>query len=50
MNRGFDRVGEVFEDIGLEVRMPSFLKGKQNSSEEADQARLVTKIRCGVEM
>lgn len=50
VDRGFDRVRVVFEEMGLEVRMPSFLKGKQHSSEEANQARMVTKVRCGVEM
>ena len=36
--------------MGLEVKMPSFLKGNQRSSEETNEARLGTKIRCGVEI
>ena len=31
-------------------KMLSFLKGKQRSSEETNEARLGTKIRCAVEM
>ena len=39
-----------FQDMGLEVKMPSFLKWNQHSSGESNEARLGTKIRCGVEM
>ena len=31
-------------------KMSSFLKGKQHSSEEANEARLVAKLRYGMEM
>ncbi|CAF2550904.1 unnamed protein product [Rotaria sp. Silwood2] len=50
VDRGFDRVQEVLEDMGLVVRMPSFFKGKQHSTEEANQARLVAKVRCGIKV
>ena len=50
VDRGFDRVREFFQDMRLEVKMLSFLKRKQRSSEETNEARLGTKIRCGVEI
>ncbi|KAK3109143.1 hypothetical protein FSP39_023866 [Pinctada imbricata] len=51
VDRGFRDVLDVFEEMGLETRMPSFLgKGEsQHSIEEANQSRLVTKVRWVVE-
>ena len=51
VDRGFRDVLDVFEDLGLETKMPSFLrKGlSQHTVEEANQSRLVTKVRWAVE-
>ena len=51
VDRGFRDVLDVFEDLGLEAKMPSFLrKGlSQHTAEEANQSRLVTKVRWAVE-
>lgn len=51
VDRGFRDVLDVFEDLGLETKMPSFLKPgmAQHNTEEANQSRLVTKVRWAVE-
>ncbi|CAF1581021.1 unnamed protein product [Didymodactylos carnosus] len=49
-DRGFDRVRELFEQMGVDCKMPTFLKSKQHSVEEANHTRLITKIRCSIEM
>ena len=51
VDRGFRDVIETFESKGLECKMPSYLqKGvSQHSIEEANQSRLVTKVRWVVE-
>ena len=51
VDRGFRDVLDVFEDLGLETKMPSFLKKglSQHTTEEANQSRLVTKVRWAVE-
>ena len=42
---------DVFEDLGLETKMPAFLKKglSQRTAEEANQSPLVTKVRWAVE-
>ena len=51
VDRGFRDVIDVYEELGLEARMPSFLKQgiAQHSAEEANQSRIVTKVRWTVE-
>ena len=51
VDRGFRDVFDVFEDLGLETKLPAFLKKglSQHSAEEANQSRLVTKVRWAVE-
>lgn len=51
LDRGFRDVLDVFEDLGLEPKMPAFLKAglAQHSVQEANESRLVTKIRWAVE-
>ena len=51
VDRGFRDVVDIFEDMGLECRMPSYLgKGcTQHTLEEAYSSRLVTKVRWVVE-
>ena len=51
VDRGFRDVLDVFEDLGLETKMPSFLKKglSQHTTEEANQSRLVTQVRWEVE-
>ena len=50
MDRGFRDSIEAMEDLGLNVVLPPFLKGRrQFTSSEANQSRYVTKIRWVVE-
>ena len=51
LDRGFRDVIDVFENLGLEPKMPAFLRAgmPQHSAEEANESRLVTKIRWAVE-
>ena len=51
VDRGFRDVLDVFENLGLETKMPSHLKKglSQHTTEEANQSRLVTKVRWAVE-
>ncbi|XP_053388533.1 uncharacterized protein LOC128551660 [Mercenaria mercenaria] len=51
VDRGFKDSLGVLKDIGIEAKMPSFLeKGKtQHTTEDANESRLVTKIRWVVE-
>ncbi|KAK3108477.1 hypothetical protein FSP39_008804 [Pinctada imbricata] len=51
VDRGFRDVLEVFEEMGLESKMPAFLgKGlSQHSLAEANSSRIVTKVRWVVE-
>ena len=51
VDRGFCHVIETLESIGLETKMPSYLKKGESlhSIEDANQIRLVTKVRWAVE-
>ena len=50
VDRGFNDVLEFLQELGIDVKMPSFLKGKkQHSTQEANKSRLVTKVRWVVE-
>ena len=51
VDRGFRDVLDVFEDLGLETKMPAYLKKgiSQHSTKEANESRLVTKVRWVVE-
>ncbi|XP_045173214.2 uncharacterized protein LOC123534842 [Mercenaria mercenaria] len=51
VDRGFRDSIEFLEERGIQVHMPSFLKKgqKQHSCEEANQNRLITKVRWVVE-
>ena len=51
VDRGFRDVLDVFEDLGLETKMPAYLqKGlSQHTAKEANESRLVTKVRWVVE-
>ena len=51
VDRGFRDVLDVFEDLGLETKMPAYLKKgiSQHTAKEANESRLVTKVRWVVE-
>lgn len=50
LDRGFRDCIEFLEDLGIETKMPSFLKErKQHTTAEANKSRLVTKTRWVVE-
>ena len=51
VDRGFRDVTELLNDCGIKTEMPHFLKksDKQHSTEEANESRLVTKVRWVVE-
>ena len=51
LDRGFRDIVKVFSDLGYEPKMPVYLpKGqKQHTTQEANDARLVTKVRWTVE-
>ena len=51
VDRGFRDVLDVFEGLGLETKMPSYLKKgiSQHTTKEANDSRLVTKVRWVVE-
>ncbi|CAF2155112.1 unnamed protein product [Rotaria magnacalcarata] len=51
VDRGFRDIVEAFSDLGYEPKMPIYLpKGqKQHTTNEANEARLVTKVRWTVE-
>ena len=50
--RGFGDVTELLNDCGIKTAMPHFLNKseKQHSTEEANESRLVTKVRWVVEL
>ena len=50
-DRGFRDVTDLLNDCGIKTEMPHFLKKskKQHSTEEANESRLVTKVRWVVE-
>ena len=51
VDRGFRDVLDIFEDLGLETKMPAYLKKgmSQHTAKEANESRLVTKVRWVVE-
>ena len=51
VDRGFRDIIEVFSDLGYEPKMPVYLrKGqKQYTTQEVNEARVVTKVRWTVE-
>ena len=51
VDRGFRDVVQVFSDLGYEPQMPVYLpKGqKQHTTKEANETRLVTKVRWTIE-
>ena len=50
VDRGFRDCFETLDSFGFEVKMPSFLnKAKQHSTQEANDSRMVTKVRWIIE-
>ena len=51
VDRGFRDIIDTFEQLGYEAYMPSYLQKNQtqHTTEEANNARLVTKVRWTVE-
>jgi hypothetical protein len=50
VDRGFRDAVYSMEELGLQVKMPAFLKGKkQFSTQEANQTRIITKNRWVIE-
>jgi hypothetical protein len=50
VDRGFRDCVEFIDDLGMNIFMPNFLyTGKQHSTEEANNSRLITKVRWIIE-